>query len=215
MKMPGQDQRSKPFELKVAEHEAMKTNLLIRTTLALLPVALLILVSCSSTSEPPPPVGTAWFYPNKGAAGGVRVQTVKMSGAVTAIDKIKRTATILAPDGITFMVTVKPEAVNFGQINVRDQVTVTVVERIAESLIKEGDASVAGPPSTGGRLAPEISHIRGKIKAVDFPNRTVTLEFEDGNTKTVETHGDYHYQAGEKFEMRVTEMIAIWIEKKE
>ena len=201
--------------MKPIQLEDMKPNPLIQLALALLPVAMLTLVSCSSTSESSPPVGSAWFTPNTGAAGGVRVQTIKVAGTVTAIDKAKRTATILTTDGIAFTVTVKPKAANFEQINVNDQVTVTVVERIVESLADEGTASDAKVTTKVEPRAQDTTDIRGEVIGIDSVNHTVTVEFDDGHIKTFDALDDYHHQVGQKVEFRVTERVAISIEKQE
>ena len=191
----------------------MKTKRIKMVTLALLPVVMLALDSCSSTPEPPPRVGSGWFTPNKDAAGGVRVQTIQVAGTVTAMDKAKRTATILEPDGISFMVTVKPEAVNFDAVNVGDQINATVVERIVESLAEEGSASAAGATATGQRLPHDTTLVRGEITTIDSADHTGTIEFENGQTETIKIQGDYHYQVGQKIEFRIVERNAIWIEK--
>ena len=100
------------------------------TTLALLPAALFTLTSCSSTSKPPPAVGSSRMTYTKGVPGGVIVQTFKMTATVTAIDQAKRKATLLGPDGKKFTVKVGPEAVNFDQVRVGDRVNATVTERM-------------------------------------------------------------------------------------
>ena len=192
----------------------MKTKRIRMAMLALLPVTMITLVSCSSTPEPPPPVGSGWFIPNQGAVGGVRVQTVKLAGTVTAMDKAKRTATILAPDGITFTVTVKPEAVNFAQIKVGDPITATVVERIDESLATEGTAADAGAAAG----AAETLQYTAKVIAIDLEKCTATLQFEDGEIKTVPIRNDVSLNqgmVGRQVIFHVTDRTAIWIEKQE
>ena len=72
------------------------------TALALLPAALFTLTSCSSTSKPPPAVGSSRITYTKGVPGGVIVQTVKVTATVTAIDQATRKATLLGPDGKKF-----------------------------------------------------------------------------------------------------------------
>jgi len=144
----------------------------------------------------------------------VRVQTVKLAATVTAMDKAKRTATLLTPDGKTIMVTVKPEAVNFAQINVRDPITVTVVERIEESLAKEGAAAGAGA-AVG---AAETTQYTAKVVAIDLEKCTATLRFEDGEIKTVPIRNDVglsQSMVGRQVIFHVTDRTAIWIEKQE
>jgi len=204
----------------------MKTNTLILTTLALVPTALFTLTSCSSTHQPPPPVGSATFIYAKGAPGGVIVQTFKTTATVTAIDKAKRKATLLASDGRKFIVKVGPEAVNFDQVRVGDQVTATVTQRIVVSLGKEGATSDDGTAAVvamapkgdqPGALVAESTQMSAKVIAIDFEKRTATLRFEDGNIETFKVYENVNLsrrKVGEKVVFRVTEMIAIWVEKR-
>lgn len=193
---------------------------MILTSLVLLSAAMLTLTSCSSTSEPSPPVGKAWFSSTKGELGGVRVQTVKMNATVTAIDRAKRQATILTPEGRTFVMKVSPEAVNFDQVNVGDQITATVTEKIVESLAKEGttsdDATSAPKGDKPAGLAAETTPITATILVVDPDKRTVTIRFDDGEIKTLPVHNDAdlsQVKVGQQAVFRVTEMIALRIEK--
>ena len=185
----------------------MRTNTSIRATLAVLPAAMLTLSSCSSTSEPPPPVGSGWFTPSK--SGGVRVQTVEMTGTVTAIDKAKRKATLLASDGKTFVVKVSPKAVNFEQIALGDKITATVTQRIVESFAKEGDTS--NKAAAAGTI-----QTTAKVIAIDAEKRTATLRFDDGEIETLPILDGLdlsQHKVGEEVVFRVTEMIAIWVGK--
>ena len=203
----------------------MKTKTLNITTLALLPAALFTLTSCSSTSTPPPPVGSAVKIYTKGVPGGVVVQTVKVTAAVTAIDHAKRKATLMASDGKKFTVKAGPGAVNFDQIRVGDQVAVTLAEKLVVSLVDkeapsaEGAATVVARAPKGGQpggLAAETIQVAGKVIAIDLEKRKATLQFEDGSTETFSVRPDIdlsRHQVGERVVFRVTEMIAIGIEK--
>jgi hypothetical protein len=195
------------------------------TALALLPAALFTLTSCSSTSNPPPAVGSARVTYTKGVPGGVIVQTFKRTANVTAIDQAKRTATLRGSDGKKFTVKVGPEAINFDQIRVGDRVNATVTEKIVVHLDKEGTASGDGTAAVvalapkgdqPGGLAAGTTQVTGKIIAIDAERRTATLRFEDGSTETLPVRDDVDLSrrnVGEQVVFRVTEMIAIWVEK--
>ena len=161
----------------------------------------------------------------KGVPGGVVVQTVKMAATVTAIDQAKRKATLLASDGKKFTVTVRPEAVNFDQVRVGDRVNATVTEKVVVSLgdtaasSREGTASVVARAPKGdqpGGLVAETTQVTAKVIAIDSQKRTATLEFEDGITQTFPVRADVdlsRHKVGEQLVFRLTEMIAIWVEK--
>jgi hypothetical protein len=203
----------------------MKANPSTLTTLALLPAALLTLVSCSSTSAPPPPEGKAKIAYAKGVPGGTIVQTVKMTATVTAVDQAKRTATLLGPDRKEITVKVGPEAVNFDQVRVGDQVNATVVEKLTAHLVTEGAtssdgtaavAAVAPKGAQPGGLVAAATQQTAEITAIDPTNRTLTLRFEDGTTKTLPIRDDVDLnrgKVGDHVVFRFTEMIAISVEK--
>jgi translation elongation factor P/translation initiation factor 5A len=161
----------------------------------------------------------------KGVPGGTVVQTVKMTATVTAIDQAKRTATLQASDGKTFPVKVGPEAVNFDQVRVGDQVTATLTEKVVISLddkeapANEGAAAVVARAPKGGQpggLVAGTTQVTAKIIAIDLEKRTATLQFDDGITQTFPVRADVdlsHHTVGERLVFRVTEAIAIWVEK--
>jgi hypothetical protein len=203
----------------------MKAKTITMTALALFPAALFTLTSCSSTSKPPPPAGSAVMTYKKGVPGEVIVQTVKVTATVTAIDQSKRQATLQGPDGKKFTVQVGRKAVNFDQVRVGDQVTATLTQKVVVSLddkaasSEEGAAAVVARAPNGGRpggLAAETIQTTGKIIAIDLDKRTVTLQFEDGDTQTFPARPDTdlsRLKLGQREVFRVTEMIAIWVEK--
>lgn len=172
--------------------------------LALLPAALLMLTSCAS--PPPPSVGSAKISYTKGVSGSVLVQTVKVTATVTAIDPTERTATLQGAEAKPFTLKVGPAAVNFDQIRVGDRVTATVTQKVVVSL----DTKEA--PSAEG------SQITGKVIAIDSQSRMATVRFENGITETFRVRDDLdlsRHRIGEQVVFRVTDMIAIWVEKTE
>jgi Cu/Ag efflux protein CusF len=203
----------------------MKRETIIMTALALLPAALFTFTSCSSASKPPPAVGSAVESYKKGVPGGVFVQTVKVTATVTAIDQVKRKATLLGDDGKKFTVQVGREAVNFDQVRVGDQVIATVTQKVVVSLddkaasAGEGEATVMARSPKGGQpggLAAETIQVIGTVIAIDLEKRKTTLQFEDGSTETFSVRPDLdlsRHKVGERVVFRVTEMVAIRVEK--
>jgi hypothetical protein len=182
----------------------LKGTITKATALALLPAALLMLTSCASTSPPPPPVGSANITYTKGVPGGVLVQTVKVTATVTAIDQAKRQATLLGANGKPFTLKVAPEVVKFDQIQVGDRVTATLTQKVLVSL--------------GAKEAPtaEGSQITGTVSAIDSERRMATVRFENGTTETFQVRDDVdlsRHKTGEQLVFRVTDMIAIGMEK--
>jgi hypothetical protein len=186
---------------------------------------LLTLTSCASVSTPPPPeTSTATAY-QEGVPGGVIVNTVTVSAQVTAIDRVNRKATLLGPDGKPFTVKVGPEAVNFDQVSVGDRVTLTVTEELVVHLNEGGDSPSDGSAALvalapkgaqpGGVIA-ETTRITGTVTAIDPKQHTATLRFEDGSIKTFPVRSDVDLtkrKVGEQVVFRITEMIAIRVER--
>jgi hypothetical protein len=122
-------------------------------------------------------------------------------------------------------VTAGPEAVNFDQVRVGDRVNATVTEKVVVSLgdtaasSREGTASVVARAPKGdqpGGLVAETTQVTAKVIAIDSQKRTATLEFEDGITQTFPVRADLdlsRHKVGEQLVFRLTEMIAIWVEK--
>jgi hypothetical protein len=190
----------------------MKAKNLTTAMLAMLPAALLTLTSCSSTSTAPPVEGTSRESYTKGVPGGVVVQTFKMTATVTAIDKPKRMATLLGPNGKTFIVTVGPDAAYFDQVRVGDQVNATVTEKIAAHLDTQGATASSGAAT----VVAENTQTTAKVMAIDSTKRTATLEFEDGTVQTLPVRADLDlskHKVGEQVVLRVTQIIATNLEK--
>jgi len=204
----------------------MNTKTISIIALALLPAALFTLTSCSSTSKPPPPpVGSSNLTYTKGVPGGVILQTFKTTATVTAIDQATREATLMGHDGKKFVVKAGPQVINFDQVRVGDQVTATVTQRVVASIGKEdaasgnGTAGVVVQAQQGdqpGGVMTGTTQVTGKIVAIDSDKRTATLRFKDGNTETLPIRKDVELsrlKVGEQVVFRVTDMVAIWVEK--
>jgi len=159
----------------------------------------------------------------EGTAGGVFVQTLEITAKVAAIDQANRKVTLVSEDGIKQVVKVGPEAINLDQIRVGDQLKVTASEELVVELSAPGDtdeaaALVALAPKGAkpGGVVAEAVQVTGTITAIDAGKRTATLKFEDGSTKTLPVRRDVDLsqrKAGDKVTFRVTEMIAISVEK--
>jgi Cu/Ag efflux protein CusF len=183
------------------------------------------LTSCTSVSTPPPAGTSSESAYQEGVPGGIIVNTLDVSARVTAIDKANRKVTLLAPDGETFTVKVGPAAVNFNQVGVGDWVNLTVTEELVVYLNEGGESgndesaalvALAPKGAQPGGLIAETTQITGTVTAIDLEKRTATLRFEDGSTKTFPVRSDVDLtkrKVGEQVVFRITEMIAIRVEK--
>ena len=199
----------------------------ISSSLMLSAAFLFILTACSTPPPPPPATGGGGVAYQEGVPGGVIVNTVDVSARVTAIDKANRKVTLLGPDGDKFTVKVGPEAVNFDQIKKGDLVKATVTEELVIYLDDEnapsgeGGAGVVALAPKGakpGGVAAQTTQIVATVTAIDQSNRTATLRFDDGSSETFPVRPDVDLskrKVGDRVVFRVTEMIAISVEKQD
>lgn len=205
---------------KVIPQHPMKTITLKLVALALLPVAMLALTSCSSTHED---AGLTAIQP--GQPGGVRVETFKETATVTGIDQATRKVTLFTPDGTKTTFTAGPEVANFAQLEVGDQVKATVTEQLVVFVRQPGQSPEVGAAAAvvlaplgakpGGLLANTVE-ITAKVKSLDVKHQRATLLFPDGTSKTFKVRKDVDLtkqSVGDDVVIRATEAIAISVEK--
>jgi hypothetical protein len=192
---------------------------------ALLLVIFFALTACTTATPPPAPVGTSSTVYKEGVPGGVFVDTVEVSARVKAIDTANRKVTLLGPDGEKFTVKAGPQAVNFDQIRMGDLVNATVTEELVVYLDEEGVSlpdgaagvvALAPKGAQPGGLMAETTQVTATVTAIDQTNRTATLRFEDGSTRTFPVRDDIDLSrrsVGETVVFLLTEMVAISVEK--
>lgn len=159
----------------------------------------------------------------EGTAGGVFVQTLELTAKVAAIDQARHKVTLVSEDGIKQVVKVGPEAINFDQIRVGDQLKVELTEELVVQMGGKGDASggaalvaLAPKGAKPGGLIAEAVQMTGTVTVIDTAKRTATLKFEDGSTRTFPVRSDVNLagrKVGEKVVFRVTESLAISVKK--
>ena len=84
--------------------------------------------------------------------GGV-AEVVKLTAAITAIDKATRDVTLKGPQGNEVTLTAGPEVKNFDQMKVGDQVNVEYVQALTLELKKGGGLVVARTEQKGAAAA--------------------------------------------------------------
>lgn len=161
----------------------------------------------------------------EGVPGGVIVHTEEVTAKVMEIDHAKRTVTLQSPDGETFAAKVGEGAVNFDQVAVGDMVNVTLTEELVVFLDEEGAAPVdsssaalatAPKGAQPGGLVAATNQVTGTVTAIDHEQRTATLQFKDGSTKTLPVRDDIDLtlrKVGDQVVFRLTEKLAISVEK--
>ena len=200
----------------------MNKSLLNRAAVALLPAALVILASCES--DKPTVEKTTTTSVQQGVPGGIVVDTYKMSATVTGIDSTKREVTLVTPEGKKSTVKCGPEVINFDQIRIGDQLTVTLIEEVAVYMATSAptpdNAAVAvalAPKGVkpGGIIAGTVQ-ITATVTEIDLKRHKATLKFADGSTRTIAVRQDVDLtqrKVGEQVVIRTTGAIAILVNK--
>lgn len=213
--------------MKPESPEAIPSTTAVSFSLAFGAALLLALTACSTPTPPPPAMGGSAVAFQEGVPGGVIVATLDVSARVTAIDKDNRKVTLLRSDGKQSVVKLGPDVVNFDQIMVGDLVKANVTEELVIFLedeaapAKEGAAGMVALAPKGARpggLVAEVQQVTATVVGIDQTNRTATLRFEGGTTETFSVRDDIDLsqrKVGDRVVFRVTEMIAISVEKTE
>lgn len=184
------------------------------------------LVLIMGASVPVYPVeGNIEVMVEEGVAGLSVVETVDMSAKVIAIDAENRKLKLLRTDGKEITVSLGKEAINFDQIKVDDMVKATVAEELIISVnkqdvsTKEGAAGIVATAPKGekpGAIIAETVVVTAKVVEIDQEKRIATIQFKDGETKTIAVRDDIDlskHKIGEQVVFQITEMIAIKVEK--
>ena len=197
----------------------MKATSLKSAALAMLPVALFAVSSCSPTI--PTEQSTTV---KKSATSTTVVDAVKASATVNAVDATTRKLKLTLTNGKQTTVTCGPEVRNFNQIHVNDRIIVTQTEEIAAYLDKgeptgasgEAVATLSPLGAKPGMVMANTERVTVKVTAIDAKARKVTFKTKEGNSKTLKV-GDHinlaKVKVGDSVTIRQTEAVAITVEK--
>ena len=200
----------------------MKTSMSTLAMLALVPAAILIFTSCSSTPEGK---STSTVETATGVPGGVWIDTYQETATVTAVDPVTRKVTLVSPAGKKTVFKAGPEIVNFPQIRVGDRVKATLAEELVVFMATDAppqsqeSATVVKLAPVGakpGALVADTVQVKAKVTAIDHKKHKATLQFSDGSTKTISVRKDVDLtkrSVGEEVVIRATEVMAITVEK--
>jgi hypothetical protein len=160
-----------------------------------------------------------------GVPGGVTTQTIETTATVEAIDKASRKITLVSSDGFKKTVKAGPQVVNFDQIRIGDRLKFVVAEQLVVQMNKAGESAddaslkvvaLAAKGAKPGGVMAETTRVTATVTSIDVKNRKATLRFEDGTSKTFPVRGDIDLnkrKVGEQVVFRVTEMVALSVEK--
>jgi Cu/Ag efflux protein CusF len=158
---------------------------------------------------------------DKGPGVATAAQTVKVTATIIAIDPATRVITLKDPQGKEVALTAGPEVKNFAQMKVGDQVTAGYVEALTLELKKGGGKTVARTEQAGSAAAKPGERPAGAVGrqvtivadvvAIDAATQTITLR---GPQRTVDLKVRDPEQfkliaKGDQVEATYTEAVAI------
>lgn len=131
-----------------------------------------------------------------GKPAGVLAASASLTATVTKVDSKDRWVTLKLADGTTFDVQAGPEVKNFAQIKVGDKVTASQDETVAIAVVSGDQAppmASSGSTTTSAPLGAkpmgvevDLVTLSGKVTAIDYGKRLVTLVGPKGNSHTVQ-----------------------------
>ena len=199
----------------------MKTRIIKWAGSTLLAAAMGAVTSCSTSG----PQGTEKVTEIETADGAIIVDTFTMTATVTGIDAAKHQVTLMTPNGRKSNYTANgPEAVNFSQVQIGDQVKATVTEDVAvyighgapPSATAAAGVALAPVGAKPGGVLVETKQVTAKVTSVDTKNHKVTFELPDGTSKQVKTGKKVNLSAvrpGDTVTVQMGEGLAITVEK--
>ena len=185
------------------------------------------LASCNSDKKnetAAEPTANRTVTMNEGEAGGVVEDTFTAQAMVSDVDKSSRKVSLKGSDGNTTTFTAGPQIKNFDQIKKGDKVTATVKERLVvfvrsgseDPTLSHGAALATAPKGAKpGAMVAEMYEITARVTAIDTAKRTATLQFAQGETRTVQVRPDVdlsRYKVGDTVVIRVSSALSVLVE---
>lgn len=131
-----------------------------------------------------------------GKPAGVIAASATLTATVTKVDPKDRWVTLKLADGTTFDVQAGPQVKNFAQIKVGDKVTASQDESVAIAVVSGDKAPPMASSGSTTTTAPlgakpmgvevDLVTLSGKVTAIDYDKRLVTLVGPQGNSHTVQ-----------------------------
>ena len=200
-----------------------KTNLLV---LALAPAALLAFSGCKTHTEPSPFANSPNTITQEGAPGGIVVENYyDLTARVTAVDAVKRTVTVVGPNGNATTFVCGPEVRNLAQVRIGDQLKIrwtdllTAAEVDPKNPSPDGTSSLALLVPKGAMPAAAVAdttQVTATLTGVDTLRHIASFRFPDGSLHHYAVRPDVNLktrQLGEKVVIRKTMATAIWVQR--
>jgi hypothetical protein len=141
---------------------------------------------------------------------GVSADSDNVRATVQTIGASRSVLNLMFSDGTPVICTVRPQVKNLDQIQAGDQVKVTLAEKLAVYVLKDG--RLTGADGTG-----EVIPFIARVQTVDPSYRLLTLQYVNGQTEVLKAGLDaklMEMQPGDAVVLQSAEVVAIHFEKK-
>jgi hypothetical protein len=176
--------------------------------------------------------GHAWAGKKQGASQGTSkpeaflTEVVAIAATVEEIDYQKRTLSLKGSDGRIFTVKADKGLNNFDQIRKGDQVKAEYLEALGvyirkpdwpPAIVEAGNIAVTPKGRPPAVVIVDVIQLPGRVEAIDYAKRTVTLKGPEGNTRTFVVHENAKrfekLKKGDEIVLVITEAVAISVQK--
>jgi hypothetical protein len=155
---------------------------------------------------------------------GIEVATINITTTVQAVDRKRRTVTLIAPDGSPRSYKCGAGVVNFDQIKPGDQVSVTLLESVAFDVSRVGEPGItdvakvalAHKGARPGVVLADTLQITATVNEVDPVNHIIALTGMFGHTRLFRVNPLVDLSAirqGDEVTVRYTEDVAVLVEQ--
>jgi Cu/Ag efflux protein CusF len=187
----------------------------------LLPLSVLAFASCTSITGETETIVKV----EQGVPGAEVIETTTFEATVTGIDTEKRKVTVVSKKGKKLNFVAGPEVLNFEQIQIGDQLKVSLTEEFSVRMAKPGEkvtdelVETVELPKIGakpGLRTSETVQSSAVISEIDTKKRKVALTFGDGSTEKYPVRDDLDLtkrKVGERVVIRSNEIYEISLAK--
>jgi hypothetical protein len=171
-------------------------------------------------AEAPPDDAASMVLVTNGEPGGAVEEVVKLTATVSAFDPATREITLSTRDGGSATFMAPPGALDSRRIRVGAEVSATLNTRLRVTVGQPRGPTPTHAAAAGwargdaypGALVGKTVEIVGTVKSVDVAARRATLQFDDGQTRTVPVRKDVdpsRYRVGDSVVIRVTQQLTL------
>jgi len=178
----------------------------------------------NAEQAPAIPQGHASVIYEQGVPGRIENINLNLDATVVQVDRATRNVVLADEQGNQRTITISPTAAYFNEIKPGDKVSVVIEEELIMSVLDQPatpadlEDTVMLQTSQDDKgdsrtvAATKVAEVNAVVKAIDIKQRTATLQFADGSTRTVPVREDIALNdsyVGKQVMFHITEAVAV------